>query len=316
MITIGFSTHRPEVLAKAEKLMAEHEVIALEEPYHPLFQKMLDGSISIDDYLMEIEYEFPEFARASCEIYRRLHTYGKVLLQIDPYMEELSKIHELFARGGSQKDIPPEGYARRVYTAEKKATESLLNFYKIFLSGNFLDLVKAVKNFARSDSQRILLRDQMRAIALATVANRTSALYVEAGYIHWALQHYLRQTVYPRRRLKIRFLLESETKSLTGKKQIFGPGDTLTLLFMFHPNIDNPVLDLLGARSLIFIKIIQKNELQAKATSYPHLEDESKAYLLTKRLSWDDCKKLWDMIRFKSSDEARLIVENYLAKLR
>lgn len=312
MITLGFSTHRLEVLVEAEKLMMEHNIVALEEPPHPLFTAMLEGIISIDDYLAETEYEFPEFARASCNIYRHLHSCGKTVVQIDPYMEELMRIHELFLSGGSAKDIPKESYAQKVYLAEKNATESLIRFYKLSIIGDFEDLVNAVKEFARCDSRRILLRDYMRAKALSEIVNPESSLYVEAGYIHWGLQHYLRQMLTHKERIRIRFLLEKETKRLAGRKQIFGPGDTLTLLFMFHPEMEAPYLDLLAARSLIFVKLLHKTELAPGMDLHPHLSNEYNVCLLTEHLSWNDCRILWNTIRSKDHEERLRIVKNYL----
>ncbi|MGC8720184.1 MAG: hypothetical protein ACP5TY_09285 [Thermodesulforhabdaceae bacterium] len=314
MITIGFSSHRPEVLPEAERIMTNHDVIVLEEPPDPLFEKMLRGDISIEDYVEASEYEFPEFARASCELYRRIYSQGKAVLQIDPYMEHLRNLHELFAAGGSINDLSPESPARSVYDAEKSATAALLSFYKVSLSGSFEDVVKSVKNFARADARRIALRDQMRARSLAVEARRTLRLYIEAGYIHWTLQHYLRRLVYPRIRLRVRFLLQEQTRCRVGTKQIFGPGDILTLIFMFHPNANNPEIDLLAARSLIYVKLLQKVEMLPRENLYPHLEDETKAYLLTRNLNFDDCEKLWRLTRFKSAEETREIVINFIAR--
>ncbi|MCX7822173.1 MAG: hypothetical protein N2260_01860 [Syntrophobacterales bacterium] len=313
IITIGFSTHRLEVLTEAEGLMMEHDIVALEEPPHPLFKTMLEGDISIEDYLIETEYEFPKFAKASCELYRRLHSYGKTLIQVDPYMEELVRIHQLFANNGSHKDILPDSVTNKVYLAEKKATASLIRFYEVSLSGTFEDLVNAVKDFALHDSQRIKLRDRLRAIALSEVVRMGRSLYVEAGYIHWGLQFYLRRIIHPNRSLKVHFLLEQETKRRTGKRQIFGPGDILTLILMFHPSlIKDPSLDLLAARSLIFVKLLHKLELESNV-NFPHLDDEHRAYQLTKALSWNDCKSLWGIIRFiKNPEEAKMIVTDYL----
>jgi len=89
MITLGFSTHRLEVLKEAEELMRHHTVIALEEPPHPHFEAMLRGEMPIEDYLEASEYEFPRFAEACCRLYRTLSEEGKRFLQVDPYMEQL-----------------------------------------------------------------------------------------------------------------------------------------------------------------------------------------------------------------------------------
>jgi hypothetical protein len=49
-LTIGFSSHRPETLPLAERVMAEHDHIVIEEPPTPEFSRMLAGTLPVDDY--------------------------------------------------------------------------------------------------------------------------------------------------------------------------------------------------------------------------------------------------------------------------
>ncbi|MGD8999591.1 MAG: hypothetical protein PVF75_04180, partial [Granulosicoccaceae bacterium] len=118
LITIGFSTHRPETLPFAAKYMQQHEAILLEEPEIPGFEHMLAGQISIDDYLRDTDFEFVEFSRLSCELFRSLYEDGKQLYQVDPYMTQLNAIRELFENGGKPDDIDPDSSQGRVYAAE------------------------------------------------------------------------------------------------------------------------------------------------------------------------------------------------------
>ena len=99
MITIAFSSHRAEIISFARQIMEQHQIIVLEEPPHPNFADMLNENLSIADYLIEIDIEFPEFDRLMCKEARRLHQKGKKLLQIEPYLERLLEIHEHFAEG-------------------------------------------------------------------------------------------------------------------------------------------------------------------------------------------------------------------------
>jgi hypothetical protein len=59
-ITIGFSIHRPEIIPLTADLMRRHEVIFLEEPPAPGFRRMLQGALSIEDYLLPVDVEYPE----------------------------------------------------------------------------------------------------------------------------------------------------------------------------------------------------------------------------------------------------------------
>ncbi len=314
MITVAFSTHRLEVLKEAEARMREHDTIALEEPPHPDFHAMLCGDITIEDYLQETDYEFPRFAEASCRLYRVLHASGKRLLQVDPYMEKLNRLHDFLADGGDLQAVDPKDPMQAVYYAEKRATAALLHFYETSMTAPFTHVVQAVIQFARADAARIALRDAMRAKRLAEEALKVSTLYVESGYIHWKLFRDLCRCIEPKRRVRVCFLLEREARGRLGRKQVLGPGDTLTLLFVFHPKIRGPFVDLLAARSLIYIKLLHKGEMEPDEASVPHLEDEIQAYRLTDRLSLTDCEKLYSQVRRRSPQEAREIVKTYSAK--
>ena len=67
-LAIGFSCHRPETLPLAERVMAEHDHIVIEEPPTPEFSRMLAGTLSVDDYLLTADYEFPAFAAVACRM--------------------------------------------------------------------------------------------------------------------------------------------------------------------------------------------------------------------------------------------------------
>ena len=75
-ILIGFSPHRVEVLPLAEKHMLGSDLIILEEPADPHFQKFLEGSLSLEDYLLKKEFWFPGFARESLKLLKRLYSSG------------------------------------------------------------------------------------------------------------------------------------------------------------------------------------------------------------------------------------------------
>jgi hypothetical protein len=70
-ITIGFSIQRSEVIDIAADLMQRHDVIFLEEPSANGLQEMLQGALSVDDYLLPAEVEYPEFSRRMCRFLRK-----------------------------------------------------------------------------------------------------------------------------------------------------------------------------------------------------------------------------------------------------
>ncbi len=316
MITVAFSTHRLEVLQEAESLMRSHDVVILEEPPQAGFEPMLRGEMSIDTYLEEGDYEFPSFAQACCRLYRRLYASGKRLLQMDPYMEHFFRLQDFFAAGGDFHGLKPDDPAFLVYRAERRATAALLNFYTLSLTKPFPEVVQAVLAFARADAARIALRDRMRAVSVVPWVQKAQALYVECGYIHWLFFVELQRLVKNKARVRPCFLLQEQARHRTRRKQILGPGDRLTLLFVFHPKVSGLEVERLAAQSLIYIKLLHKNEMVPTADFCPHLENEAQAWRWTRHLSWNDCQKLWPLVRRSSSEEAQEVLRRFSTKER
>ena len=84
-VTIGFSIHRPEIIDITADFMQRHDVIFLEEPPASGLQEMLQGALSIDDYLLPAEVEYPEFSRHMCLLLRDLYQKGKKIIQVEPF---------------------------------------------------------------------------------------------------------------------------------------------------------------------------------------------------------------------------------------
>lgn len=310
-ITIGYSTHRMESLPFAASLMAPHDIIVLEDPPIPGFRDMLKSEMTIEQYLENSDTEYPEFARGLCRLIREEYNKGKKIFQVEPFIENLLKIHEFFADGGSPDQIVPDTLTYDVFQAEKKATGHLLAFYQASMNSGFEEVVEAVKSFAKADAVRFQLRDKLRAQAIEKLVAPFSSVYVEAGEIHIALFKELRRLFPSEVSIKPYFLMASLYKELSGKRHLFGPGDILTLYYVFHPDLESPLLDLLASRSLIYSKLLEKEEMINSLDSNPHTRNEVETIEKVNALSWDDCKNLFTKIRLLSSAKARRVVKDY-----
>jgi len=310
-VTVAFSPHRAEALPSATDLMRRHEAVILEEPENPRLLGMLQTKISIDAYLLEMDFEFPRFARESCQLLRELFAEGKKILQVDPFMERLREIHDLFERGATPEDIRKGSPLHPVYREERRWTAALLNYYQESAGRDFDQIVSAVRAFARADAVRGRLRDRLRAEKVASVLQPYESVYVEAGELHVALLPELRQRIPARASLKPVFLMESVVRRLGGKRRALGPGDVLTLIYAFRPHYEGQRADLLAARNLIHVKILTKEEIEESEDPFPHTRDQIESNRLVEGLSYRECRGLFEEIRSRRTDEAREVVREY-----
>ncbi len=314
LFTIGFSTHRPESLPYAQAEMSRHQAIVLEEPPSPVLLHVLQGTATVEEYLWELEAEFPEFGRQQLAILQELWQAGATVLQIEPYLERLVAIHELFAQGASPDEVQARSELREVYEMEREATAALLRFYEVSLQAPFPQVVEAVQEFARRDAARFRLRDALRARALAALAGRFASVYVETGHMHLSLPGELRRALNGQGRVRPRFLLGAVARQRTRRPRVFGPGDELTFAYLFHRPISPETEKLLAARSLIYIKLLGKEELPVSASPTPHLDEELRLSDLMCRLSYTDCEHLYPLLKQAPPDQAGNLVSRYLTQ--
>jgi hypothetical protein len=312
-INVGFSIHRPEIIPVTEEIMDRHEVIFLEEPPSPGFEKMLDKTLDVDEYLMPLDMEYPEFSRAMCHLERRLHAKGKRLIQVEPFIEALLSIHDFFALGNRPEDLEKRSVQYFVYLTERNATAALLNFYKTSMTGSFENTVKAIRQFARADAARFRLRDSLRAQEIIRQADKSNRIFVEAGMIHYQLWQLIRKQLSGSFKVQPVFLDRLALKAPDSHHHSYSPGDLLTLAYIFHPNLSLEKWEsLLAARSIVYSKILLKHENHGDPAKFFHLTDETNCIRISRGLTMDDCRRLYPRIRSVDTSNARRIVEQDL----
>ncbi len=314
LITLSFSPHRIEALPLAAETMRSHEAIILEEPESPHLAPMLRGELPIDDYLLETDAGFPRFGRKSCQLLRELHGAGKAILQIEPFMERLLEIHDLFGNGGVPEEILEDSPHHAVYWAERRCTEALLDYYAKSSGHGFDAAVAATQAFAREDAARGRLRDRLRAEEIVQALDAHSSVYIEAGELHAALLPELKGRLPESARLRPLYLLDSAVRRFGGTSRGLGPGDLLTLIYLFRPAGKGPRCDLLAARNLIHVKILMKEEMEDREGEFPHTRDQIESNRLVEGLSYRECGILYEEIRWLETKEARRRVREYRQK--
>ena len=166
LITLGFSSHRMEVLPYEQEEMWRHDAIVLEEAPEPGFIDVLSKRADLGAYLENQDMEFPEFSRMQFERLQELHQARKAIYQTELYLERIIEIHTLLAQGAPPQEVADQPHLRPVYETEKQADGLLLKFYLCSHTASFQRVVMAVKEFARADAARFRLRDELRAQAL------------------------------------------------------------------------------------------------------------------------------------------------------
>ena len=316
-VTLGLGLHRPEMIPLVYVHMQRHEAIFLEDPPDPGFNQMLAGRVGVDDYLKQVDVEYPVFSQKMCQMLRALKSQGKKIFQIEPFMEILLSIHEFFANGHSPEELDKESIQYPVYLAERDATRALVDYYQTVVSGSFDDTVRAIIRFARMDAARFRLRDSLRAQEIASMVRKYSTSYVEAGVMHYPLRQLLRRQMRDKVGIRTIFLADEALLSLGQKGHLYGPGDQLTLLYVFHPAIGKTGrAKVLAARSIIYSKIVTKDEITENLKRFPHLRDELDCIRTANALSLEDCRGLFPLVRRAKSHDALSIVTEYLADLR
>jgi hypothetical protein len=314
-ITLGLSLHRPEMIPFLANWMQRHDAVVLEEPSADGFEQMLQGTLAVDEYLHQLDSEYPAFSRAMCYLLRRLRAEGKKIFQVEPFLEILLGIHEFFAEGHRPEELDPNSIQYPVYLAERNATKALLAYYQTVMTGSFEASIEAIKRFARLDAARFRLRDSLRAQALIPLIKKYSSAFIEAGVMHYPLWRLLRRQMPLQYEVQLIFIADAAMKTLGKKGHLFGPGDQLTLLYIFHSTFTQPKREaVLAARSLIYSKLIAKEEVSDNLGALPHLRDELACIQISRRLSTADCRKLFPLVRSATSADARQIVAEYLAK--
>jgi len=312
MLTLAFSSHHIETLPFAQREMKRHQIIMLEEPPSPKFFPMVEGRISIDEYVMDSESAFPEFEFLMAEMLQALHHEGREIVQVEPYLEKLIQIHEHFADGIGPEQVTKMPGLKDVYKAEKAATGALIHFYVLSVKAPFDRVVEAVKAFAREDAKRLTLRSKLRAQDIALLHKTGKETYIEAGYIHYPLYLFLRRQFRQRDTIRVVYLMQPVLRQLGAKRRNMGPGDILTLHYALHGSLARDTANLLAARSLIYIKLVKKQELVPADSEAPHSEDELRVNRLVDRLAIQDCERLFGQIRFAKREEALEVVKRYL----
>ena len=105
------------------------------------------------------------------------------------------------------------------------------------------------------------MRNSLRAQALVPLVRKYPSAYIEAGVIQFPLWRQLQRRMPSQHRLRVSFAVDRAMKTVGSKVHLYGPGDQLTLLYVFHARSAMPAREtLLAARALVYAKLIGKED--------------------------------------------------------
>lgn len=309
--------HRPEMVPLITENMQTHDALFLEEPPTEEFGQMLAGSVTVDEYSLTSDAEYPKYTESMCSALRELHAQGKKIIQIEPYLENLLELHDFLADGGGPDDLNKDTVTFLVYLTEKNVTGALLSYYQASVSASFESTIEAVKRFAQADAARFRLRDSLRAQELSVSIPNYASSFIEAGMMHLFLRRLLKRQLPMDCQVQAVYTADKVLRHMGKSTHLYSPGDQLTFLYIFNPNFsDRNRQSLLAARALIYSKIIRKEELRADTLPFPHILDELLCIDATRRLSIEDCRQLFERIRGASTFDSRQIVSDHVKNSR
>ena len=312
---VCYSSHRPETLDLCLEQMRRFDCVVLEEPPSDEFCHVISGSMSIEEYLQTLDLEYPQFSSGQYKQLQYLHSLGKTILQVEPYLEQLVSIQFFLADNHRPEELKSNAAAHRVYQAEKMATGRLIEYYKQVRTNDFSNILSAMNSFARADASRFILRDTLRASGIINSLEAGQNVYIEAGSMHLLLYRLLRQKSKNRWRIS-HFSADNMALRLNNiKSSIYSPGDRLTFLYIFNRKPRKETWLRLCAQALIYSKITIKEEISPTPLNlFPHALLEYEAISLVNNLSLTTCQYLYSRTRMLATAEARTYVKHYLEK--
>lgn len=315
-ITICYSIHRLETLRLTGKVMAEHDVIVLEEPFHVDFAQVLCDNTDIEEHLLELDVAYPEFTVDQYRLLQQFSRAGKQVVQVEPYLEQLLRIQHFFADGHSPDEIEHKSVEESVYRAERNATGLLINYYKEVRGDNFEQILSSMNDFARADAARFVLRDTLRTERILNLLEHGKNTYIEAGSMHLLLYHLLVKKLSQEWRLDLYSVDQEAVKFLNNKGNLFSPGDILTLHYIWGRKMSRRKWQRKCAQSLIYSKIVQNEERVDVGSEFPHTLNELKSIAAVKELTTENCRILFQRTRSLPATEAAEVVQDFVQKSR
>lgn len=313
-IIVGHSRHWIEAISEMKKYMENCDLIILEEPEDELFDEMLRGEISVEEYIRHLKEDcfaktpaFPKFSSSLYNVLVELFERGIRIIQVDPYMSALDNIYSIIynMEGNASTDeilstIERDPVLKEVYRVEKMRAAASIKYYSLF--NNFNKAIEAIKELSRAEAEMLKLRIELRAseICKRVCLDNANRIYVEAGDLHTPLSGKLARNL---RKSGIKaeitpvFHLSGAVSRITGGKlkYIFPPSHTIVLRRYWGIKEDD-YDDILAARSLIRMIFLERGteRMPSSHEENPKMRSEIAIDRFVSSLDLEGCRKIFN----------------------
>lgn len=295
---VVFLPHRVEFLNLLKEEINGYEALILEEPSNIFLERFLKGLMSLEEYVSLSDTDFPLYTSYQAKLLKNLHNEGLKILQIEPYLDVMEKIHTSI-KTGKFKEYARDPEARSVLEVEREVVGKLIEYQEALVKSDFDLIVDKVIEFAKKDSERFKMRDCMRATAISKI-KEYGKVVVEAGYMHVLLPLFIERFNV---KLEVVNLLEKACR-MVNLELLENPGDILTRAYMLGQNL-NDYERILAAQSLVYVSMISKDEkIPEPETPFPHLMEEISLVKKVRTLNYEECRK--EFIRMLRRSNLRL----------
>ncbi len=302
-ILVVLTPPRPEFVKEFETIAKDAASIIAELPYGELINEFLQGSLPVDDALLELELDYPFFTRELLLCLRRLKENGKDILLVDPYQEIAVDIKvKLFLRKGLEK-LEQDLTARYIAMIELSISKILQEYEKARKDGDFDKLVELTIRYAKFDAERIRFKTELRVRKIIELINMKAVkfpLVVHTHFLNRLIAQELQKRLGDKYEISEIDLYEIVQKRLN-MASFEHPGRKLTEVFLLHRNITREELQLLAAKTLLFVTLYPKHELLPTPTEpFPMLKKDFEiSKMLSNVSNIEECKNLYQRLTQK-----------------
>jgi len=274
-IIVALTPPRPEAIQDLEAILREYGIrtFILELPEPPLMKDFLEGKVSVDDVLLDLELEYPMFTRELLLLAKRAHDSGIDVLPIDPYQEIATRIKiKLFFRKGLE-ELDRDLTARYIAMLELNIGKIFQEYYKAYSRRDFDKLIQTTMRYAKFDAERTRFRTELRIRKIIEIfQSLKKPVLIHTHFINKLLPRELE------RRLGIKVktvdIYEKELSKI-GKRGIEHPGRRLTQAYLLHDETNIEKLKTLAAKTLILVSQYPPAELMPRPEEpYPMLKKD------------------------------------------